>query len=156
MTVGTHLVRRLALAALLGSLSACAAAPSGLFVRHNPNAVTPVSDTELIQVGRAVDRLEADPNLRLVLVGHADATGDADANKELSFKRARYLRDLLFDQGIPKSSVTVAARGEEAPAASNETPEGRALNRRTEFFFFFPSSISLDENYGVRLVIDRE
>ncbi len=52
--------------------------------------------------------------------------------------------------------MTVAARGEEAPAASNETPEGRALNRRTEFFFYFPSSISLDENYGVRLVIDRE
>ena len=156
MTAGTYLVRRLALAAVLGSLSACAAAPSGLFVRHNPNAVTPVSDTELIQVGRAVDRLESDPDLRLVLIGHADATGDATANKELSFKRARYLRDLLFEQGIPKSSVTVAARGEEAPAASNETPEGRALNRRTEFFFFFPSSISLDENYGVRLVIDRE
>lgn len=156
MIAGTHLVRRLALVAVLGSFSACAAAPSGLFVRHNPNAVTPVSDTELIQVGRAVDRLESDPDLRLVLIGHADATGDATANKELSFKRARYLRDLLFDQGIPKSSVTVAARGEEAPAASNETPEGRALNRRTEFFFFFPSSISLDENYGVRLVIDRE
>ena len=156
MTVGALLVRRLALAAVLGSLSACAVAASGLFVRHNPNAVTPVSDAELVQVGRAVERLESDPDLRLVLVGHADATGDAAANKELSFKRARYLRDLLFDQGIPKSSVTVAARGEEAPAASNETPEGRALNRRTEFFFFFPSSISLDENYGVRLVIDRE
>ena len=97
MTAGTYLVRRLALAAVLGSLSACAAAPSGLFVRHNPNAVTPVSDTELIQVGRAVDRLESDPNLRLVLIGHADATGDATANKELSFKRARYLRDLLFE-----------------------------------------------------------
>ena len=48
--------------------------------RYNPNAVTPVSDTELIQVGRAVDRLEADPDLRLVLIGHADATGDATAN----------------------------------------------------------------------------
>jgi len=102
MIAGSHLVRRLALAAVLGSLSACAAAPSGLFVRHNPNAVTPVSDTELIQVGRAVDRLEADPNLRLVLVGHADATGDAAANKELSFKRARYLRDLLFRSGDSK------------------------------------------------------
>ena len=76
----------LAVAAALCSLSACAAAPSGLFVRHNPNAVTPVSDTELIQVGRAVDRLEADPNLRLVLIGHADATGDATANKELSLQ----------------------------------------------------------------------
>ncbi len=54
--------------------------------------------------------------------------------------------------GSKRSKVLPRARS----AASNETPEGRALNRRTEFFFYFPSSISLDENYGVRLVIDRE
>ncbi len=71
-------------------------------------------------------------------------------------RRAVPRYDGSYRSNAPSSSKRSKVLPRARSAASNETPEGRALNRRTEFFFFFPSSISLDENYGVRLVIDRE
>ncbi len=74
------------------------------------------------------------PDVRRVQVlGFADTTGPADFNDRLSRQRAWTVRQALVARGVEKSRLTVLARGEQAPRASNETAEGRAQNRRVEF-----------------------
>jgi outer membrane protein OmpA-like peptidoglycan-associated protein len=64
--------------------------------------------------------------------GHTDSTGTADYNQGLSQRRADSVRNYLVDQGIPSSRVSARGYGESSPKASNDTPEGRQLNRRVE------------------------
>ncbi len=64
--------------------------------------------------------------------GHTDASGTAEHNQILSERRADAVRDYLVDQGVPASRVTARGFGETMPKASNDTPEGRQLNRRVE------------------------
>lgn len=64
--------------------------------------------------------------------GHTDSTGTSDYNLGLSQRRADSVRTYLVDQGIPSSRVTARGYGESSPKASNDTPEGRQLNRRVE------------------------
>jgi OOP family OmpA-OmpF porin len=58
--------------------------------------------------------------------------GDANANKSLSEKRARACRDYIVSKGIDAGRVTAVGYGDEQPIASNDTTEGRQLNRRIE------------------------
>lgn len=67
-----------------------------------------------------------------VLIGHTDSTGDADYNLDLSLRRAQAVRDYLVETGTPAEKLRVIGSGEYEPIASNDTPEGRALNRRVE------------------------
>lgn len=68
------------------------------------------------------------------VVGYADASGDAEMNTRLSEQRAKAVCTFLFQQGgIPiRHIVAPGAMGEYGPAATNETKEGRAENRRVE------------------------
>ena len=52
--------------------------------------------------------------------------------KELSLMRASTVRDWLLQQGIPGRNMQVAGYGMERPVSTNDTPEGRAENRRVE------------------------
>ncbi len=66
--------------------------------------------------------------------GHADSTGPARYNSELSLARARRVRDFLVREcGISPSRLVPRGYGEDRPLASNETKEGRAMNRRVGF-----------------------
>jgi OOP family OmpA-OmpF porin len=77
--------------------------------------------------------LAANPQARATLVGHTDSTGKADKNTALSLARASVLRDILVARhGIAPARLSVIGRGGDAPLASNDTPEGRAANRRVE------------------------
>lgn len=67
-----------------------------------------------------------------VIVGHTDSTGDANYNMGLSQRRAAAVRDWLVGTGADASKLRVVGRGEEEPIASNDTAEGRALNRRVD------------------------
>lgn len=64
--------------------------------------------------------------------GHADSTGSDDHNQDLSERRARSVRAYLIEQGVPGSRIIARGYGESQPKASNNTPEGRQLNRRVE------------------------
>jgi len=71
------------------------------------------------------------------VVGHTDnvpiSTSQFRDNMDLSYYRARAVMDYLIDQkNIPRGSIQTSGRGEDSPIASNETAEGRALNRRVE------------------------
>ncbi len=66
----------------------------------------------------------------LVVEGHTDSRGDASANRELSLARAAAVRDALIQLGIDTDRVTAKGYGESMPIADNETPNGRATNRR--------------------------
>ncbi len=72
------------------------------------------------------------PDWRLRIVGHTDSTGDPQHNLRLSLDRATAIQAALVDRGIELQRLATAGLGENLPAASNSTPEGRALNRRVE------------------------
>lgn len=72
------------------------------------------------------------PNSRIEVLGHTDNTGSAAYNMDLSQRRASSVAAILRDSGVPSARVIAVGRGEDAPVASNLTPEGRAQNRRVE------------------------
>jgi outer membrane protein OmpA-like peptidoglycan-associated protein len=73
-----------------------------------------------------------DPKVRLAVIGHTDSTGTDAVNDPLSLQHARAVRDYLVARGVPAANVTIDGRGEHQPVASNDTPSGRAANRRVE------------------------
>ena len=69
---------------------------------------------------------------QVLVEGHADVTGGEGYNQGLSERRAGTVRDYLIDHGVSPEQITAFGYGEFRPIASNETEEGKALNRRTE------------------------
>lgn len=77
--------------------------------------------------------IKAKPGWLIVVAGHTDNTGDDKSNQMLSLKRAESVRDWMRDTGdVPESCFAVQGYGEGRPVATNDTTEGRALNRRVE------------------------
>lgn len=76
--------------------------------------------------------LKAYPDVSVSLEGHTDSTSDPSANKKLSRDRAQAVKDILVEGGIAESRIAVTGHGEENPLASNDTSQGRAINRRLE------------------------
>lgn len=72
------------------------------------------------------------PDELIDVEGHTDSTGTTSHNQVLSESRASSVRSYLVDQGLPGSRVTAVGYGETRPKASNDTPDGRQLNRRVE------------------------
>ena len=67
----------------------------------------------------------------LMIVGHTDAVGSDSYNMSLSKRRAYSARDYLRSQGVGRP-ISAVGRGEDEPVATNDTDEGRDLNRRVE------------------------
>ncbi|EOW6518932.1 OmpA family protein [Cronobacter dublinensis] len=77
--------------------------------------------------------IKAKPGWLIVVAGHTDSTGEEQSNQVLSLKRAESVRDWMRDTGdVPESCFAVQGYGESRPVATNDTAEGRALNRRVE------------------------
>ena len=66
------------------------------------------------------------------LTGHTDSMGPEAYNQELSEKRANAVKSYLSGQGVDSSKMSTKGMGESAPTASNDTREGRAMNRRVD------------------------
>jgi outer membrane protein OmpA-like peptidoglycan-associated protein len=84
------------------------------------------------KLARVSGILAAHPTLRLEVEGHTDSVGADAMNQSLSERRAEAVRSYLVQQGVPTGSVTAAGFGKTRPVASNDTSEGRQLNRRVE------------------------
>lgn len=77
--------------------------------------------------------IKARPGWLIVVAGHTDSTGDEKSNQILSLQRAESVRNWMRDTGsVPESCFAVQGYGESRPVATNDTPEGRALNRRVD------------------------
>ena len=70
-------------------------------------------------------------DLRAEIGGHTDVSGDAAQNLILSQQRADRVRALLIENSVAEGSVSAKGYGSAQPIAGNDTPEGRAQNRRT-------------------------
>jgi outer membrane protein OmpA-like peptidoglycan-associated protein len=73
------------------------------------------------------------PALKLLIVGHTSSEGDDNYNLKLSTKRALSVSAYLQNQGINSDRLSTEGKGSASPVSSNETEEGRRLNRRIEF-----------------------
>jgi len=90
----------------------------------------PIARDRLNQVAKSLKDLDDD---KLVSIeGFTDSRGADDTNLKLSQDRANAVRDYLASQGVKGEKLRAIGRGEATPIASNETPEGRANNRRVE------------------------
>lgn len=80
-----------------------------------------------------LELLEADPALRFSVEGHTDNQGGSTVNQPLSEKRAAAVKGWLLAKGIAPDRLAARGWGETKPLSSNDSPEGRANNRRVEF-----------------------
>ncbi len=87
----------------------------------------------IVELSRLFRFLQQNPNIEIEISGHTDSTGSYSYNKTLSEKRALSVFNYLIEQGIDKSRLSYAGYADSQPIATNETEEGRAQNRRTEF-----------------------
>lgn len=76
--------------------------------------------------------LKAFGTARVMLQGHTDSLGDPTANYDLSLARANATQAALQALGVDAARLSTAGFGADRPVQANDTPEGRALNRRTE------------------------
>jgi chemotaxis protein MotB len=85
--------------------------------------------------------LKQNPDIDILVEGHTDTDGTAAQNWDLSVSRATAVVKILTGFGVDPKKVTAAGRSFFFPVASNDTAQGKALNRRTEVIL----SPNLDE-----------
>ncbi len=102
----------------------------GIYFDTGNATLKPESQPTLQEIAKL---LKADPGLKLFVVGHTDNTGAYDANMRLSVDRATTVVNALISQfSVSAASLKACGDGPTAPVSSNETEEGKALNRRVE------------------------
>jgi outer membrane protein OmpA-like peptidoglycan-associated protein len=72
------------------------------------------------------------PDTNILLEGHTDATGTNDHNLDLSKRRSQSVANYLAGQQVMETRFTIMGYGEDQPIATNETADGRSMNRRVE------------------------
>ena len=101
----------------------------GIHFDFDKAVIQPDSNALLDDIATALKHF---PKWRLRITGHTDSTGDAAYNEELSMNRANAIKQALVERGIDAARLETLGTGEKQPIASNDTPEGQALNRRVE------------------------
>ncbi|MFN0016579.1 MAG: OmpA family protein [Saprospiraceae bacterium] len=101
-----------------------------VFFETGSAALLPASTTEL---DRLATLLRETPALRIEIGGHTDNVGDDASNQTLSENRAKAVYDYLARTGIPAERLRFKGFGETTPIETNDTPDGRSRNRRTDF-----------------------
>ena len=102
----------------------------GIYFDTGKSVLKPESKGTLEEISKL---MKADSKLKLYVVGHTDNTGTYDANMKLSMERATAVVTALVSQySVNAASLQACGGGPIAPVASNDTEEGRALNRRVE------------------------
>ena len=101
-----------------------------IFYDLDKATLRPASTAEL---NRLIKLMNDVPTLKIELGGHTDSQGATAYNQSLSERRAKAVVDYLTKAGISGSRLVSAGYGELEPITTNDTKEGRQLNRRTEF-----------------------
>ncbi len=106
------------------------AALYGILFDVGKSNIKPESAEAIKQIA---DYLNANPAVKVIVVGHTDNTGDYTNNKTLSKARAESVKNYLFNTSkIAASRLLSEGAGQFCPVSTNDTEEGRKLNRRVE------------------------
>jgi len=89
----------------------------------------PIAKSKLDEVAKA---LQEQGFTKIVIEGHTDSRGVARDNDVLSERRAASVKEHLVSRGLDASKIQAVGLGSTRPVATNDTPEGRANNRRVE------------------------
>lgn len=92
-----------------------------------------LKDESKVELEKLIAFLNTNPQIKIEVSGHTDNIGDDKYNLTLSENRAKSVIDYLISRGISFERLTYKGYGKDQPITSNETEEGRAQNRRTEF-----------------------
>jgi len=104
---------------------------SGINFDVNSDKIKPDSYGILKEVANVLKENEA---VKIKIIGHTDSDGDDAKNMELSKKRAGSVKNALMKEfQISSARMESDGKGESMPASKNDTPEGKAQNRRVEF-----------------------
>jgi outer membrane protein OmpA-like peptidoglycan-associated protein len=106
---------------------------SGILFDTDSTLIKNDAKTNLNDLAKTLNKY-ADTNI--VVEGHTDSLGRTRYNQELSEDRAEAVSNYLQSQNVMGQRIRTSGKGEEQPAASNETEEGRAANRRVEVAIF--------------------
>jgi outer membrane protein OmpA-like peptidoglycan-associated protein len=152
--------RRALAAALAGA--GCAAPCGGLpeaawraptderFVFFGPNGIDVSGADGFFSLGYVAAYLDANPKLRILVLGHADGRGAADANRTLSLRRANSVRAALVSHGVAAERIDIGAPVEEARSSE------QAVSRRADLYLYDPASEVIEKRIGQRVEIRRE
>jgi outer membrane protein OmpA-like peptidoglycan-associated protein len=102
---------------------------SGLLFDVDKAALKTKSKENLSELAVILNKYD---DTEILLEGHTDATGSEEHNLELSRARAQSVANYLAEQQVKATRFTIMGYGESQPIASNDTPDGRAANRRVE------------------------
>jgi outer membrane protein OmpA-like peptidoglycan-associated protein len=92
-----------------------------------------LKDESKLELQKLLSFMKKYPNTKIEIEGHTDNVGEENTNQTLSENRAKSVIQFLVDNGISKERLSANGYGEKMPIADNNTEEGRAINRRTEF-----------------------
>ena len=103
---------------------------NNIFFDFNKSELKPESFLEL---DRLFKFLNDNPEIKVEISGHTDNVGSDEYNLKLSEARANSVKDYLVSKGINSNRINAMGYGKSKPVATNDTDEGRQLNRRVEF-----------------------
>ena len=103
---------------------------NNIFFETGKSVLLPTSETELDGL---IAILNENSGMKIEIRGHTDNTGSEALNQTLSENRSKAVVDYLVTKGINASRLIYKGFGETSPQTTNDTDEGKALNRRVEF-----------------------
>ncbi len=102
---------------------------NNIFFNYNESSIREQSRGEIERLALMMFK---NPAVKIEISGHSDSKGTDDYNQKLSEARAKSVVDYLIMLDVEPERLTFKGYGKNRPVASNDTDEGRALNRRTE------------------------
>jgi outer membrane protein OmpA-like peptidoglycan-associated protein len=118
---------------------------SGILFATNSSTVSDASKSALRNFSAS---LKEHPDTYIKIVGHTDNTGRVDYNQTLSEKRAQSVFTYMLGQGINNNRMTYEGKGVHEPIATNNTADGRALNRRVEILIMANEKMIQEAHQG--------
>lgn len=92
-----------------------------------------IKAASITSLNKMAELMVKNTKFKILLKGHTDSSGSDDLNLKLSQSRVDSVKEYLVSKGISGGRITALGYGDKQPIATNETAEGRELNRRVEF-----------------------
>jgi outer membrane protein OmpA-like peptidoglycan-associated protein len=100
-------------------------------VHFATGSATLAGDSQAV-LDQTAQALQSNPDWKMRIVGHTDSAGSSSANEQLAQQRANTVMTYLTTHGVNANRLSVDAKGDSQPVATNNSDTGRAENRRVE------------------------